>query len=68
MLAAVTRVEGVHPNIVQDWIECACVQAADPQVITGVRAENVELDELHSFAGAKLPEAQASDLAKVDQH
>jgi hypothetical protein len=49
---AAARVEGVHPTTVRRWIERVSVQAqaADQQVITNVSTENVELDELHSFA------------------
>jgi transposase-like protein len=67
---AVARVEEVHPTTVQRWIERACAQAkaADRQVITGVAAENVELDELYSFAGAKHPDEQENDLEQVGQH
>lgn len=67
---AVARVEGVHPTTVQRWVERACVQArsADQKVITSVSAENVELDELHSFAGEKHPDEQESDLEEVGQH
>lgn len=67
---AVARVEGVHPTTVQRWVERAAVQAkaADQQVITGVSTENLELDELHSFAGAKHPDEQEHDLDEVGQH
>lgn len=67
---AVARVEGVHPTTVQRWVERACLQAkaADQKVITAVTTENVELDELHSFAGAKHPDKQESDLKEVGQH
>jgi transposase-like protein len=67
---AVARVEGVHPTTAQRWVERASVQAqaADQKVITNVSTQNVELDELHSFAGAKHPDEQESDLAEVCQH
>lgn len=67
---AVARVEGVHPTTVQRWVDRACVQAkaADEQVVTGVSAENVELDELHSFASEKHPDEQENDLEEVGQH
>ena len=67
---AVARVEGVHPTTVQRWVERACVQAqaADQEVSTNVRTENVELDELYSFAGEKHPDEQESDLEEVGQH
>lgn len=67
---AVARVEGVHPTTVQRWVERACLQArsADQKVITSVSAENVELDELHSFAGEKHPDEQESDLEEIGQH
>ena len=32
------------------------------------RLRNVELDELYSFAGAKRPDAQESNLEEVGQH
>jgi transposase-like protein len=67
---SVARVEGVHPTTIQRWVERACLQAkaADQKVITGVSTQNVELDELHSFAGAKHPEEQEADLDEVGQH
>jgi hypothetical protein len=67
---AVARVEDVHPTTVQRWIERACEQAkaADRKVITDVSTENVELDELYSFAGAKHPDEQENDLDEVGQH
>jgi transposase-like protein len=67
---AVARVEGVHPTTVQRWVERACVQAkaGDRKVITGVKAENVELDELYSFTGEKHPDEQESDLEEIGQH
>jgi transposase-like protein/IS1 family transposase len=67
---AVARVEGVHPTTVQRWVDRACSQAkaADQQVITGVSTENVELDELYSFAGKKHPDEQENDLEEVGQH
>jgi transposase-like protein/IS1 family transposase len=66
---SVARVEGVLPTTIQRWVERACVQAkaADQKVITGVSTENVELDELHSFAGAKHPDEQEADLDEVGQ-
>jgi len=67
---AVARVEGVHPTTVQRWVERASLQAqaADQKVITQVSTENVELDELHSFAGAKHPDPQEEDLEEVGLH
>jgi IS1 family transposase/transposase-like protein len=67
---AVARIEGVHPTTVQRWVERASVQAqaADHKVLTNVSTENIELDELHSFAGAKHPAEQESDLDEVGQH
>lgn len=67
---AVARVEGIHPTTVQRWVDRACSQAkaADQQVITGVSTENVELDELYSFAGEKHPDEQENDLEEVGQH
>lgn len=67
---AVARIEGVHPTTVQRWVDRACVQAkaADQKVITGVQTEHVEVDELHSFAGEKHPDAQESDTEQVGQH
>lgn len=67
---AVARLEGVHPTTVQRWVERACEQAltADKKVITQVSAENIELDELYSFAGEKHPDEQESDLEQVGQH
>jgi IS1 family transposase len=67
---AIARVEGVHPTTVQRWMDRACLQAkaADRRVIAEVSTENVELDELHSFAGAKHPDEQESDLQEVGQH
>jgi transposase-like protein/IS1 family transposase len=67
---AVARVEGVHPITVQRWVDRACSQAkaADQEVITGVSTQNVELDELYSFAGEKHPDEQESDLQEVGQH
>jgi transposase-like protein len=67
---AVARVEGVHPTTIQRWVDRACLQAkaADQEVITGVSTQNVELDELYSFAGAKHPDAQESDLDEAGRH
>jgi transposase-like protein/IS1 family transposase len=67
---AVARVEGVHPTTVQRWVERAQqqAQAADQAVITNVTTENIELDELHSFAGSKHPDAQPEELDEVGQH
>jgi IS1 family transposase/transposase-like protein len=67
---AVARIEDIHPTTVQRWIERACLQAraADQEVIAQVSAENVELDELHSFAGAKHPDEQEPDLDEIGQH
>jgi IS1 family transposase/transposase-like protein len=67
---AVARIEDVRSTTVQRWIERASQQAkaADRKVITEVVAENVELDELHSFAGAKHPDEQAANLDEVGQH
>jgi transposase-like protein/IS1 family transposase len=66
---AVARVEGVHPTTVGRWIDRACSQAkaADQEVITGVWTENVELDELYSFAGEKRPDEQEIDLEEIGQ-
>jgi hypothetical protein len=54
---------------VQRWIERACLQAraADREVITGVVAENIELDELYSTAFAKRLDDQ-EDRSQVGQH
>lgn len=67
---AIARVEQVHPTTVQRWIERAAEQAkaADKKVITNVSTDNVELDELYSFAGAKHPDEQENDLDEVGQH
>jgi transposase-like protein/IS1 family transposase len=67
---AVARIECVHPTTVQRWVDRACSQAkaADQEVITAVSTENVELDELYSFAGEKHPDEQESDLEEVGQH
>src|SRR5581483_7687151 len=67
---AVARVEGVHPTTVQRWVERAQqqAQAADHAVITHVATENIELDELYSFAGSKHPDAPAEELDEVGQH
>ena len=64
---AVARVEHVHPTTVQRWVGRAYqqAQAADQQVISGVVAENVELDERYSFAGVKHPDEPS---AEVGQH
>jgi hypothetical protein len=64
------RVEGVHPTTIQRWVDRACVQAkaADQKVITSVSTQNIELDELHSFAGAKHPDEQEANLDEVGQH
>jgi hypothetical protein len=43
-------------------------KAADQEVITGVSTQNIELDELYSFAGEKHPDQQESDLEEVGQH
>ena len=57
LIVACTRVEGVHPIIVQRWVDRVCLQtkAADQKVITGVSTQYVELDELYSLAGTKRP-------------
>jgi hypothetical protein len=49
---------------VQRWVERASdqAQAADKKVITKATAENVELDELYSFAVTKRPDEQEDDL------
>jgi len=47
---------------------CSQAKAADKEVITGVSTQNIELDELHSFAGAKHPDEQEADLDEVGQH
>jgi hypothetical protein len=67
---AVARIEGVHPTIVGRWVDRSCSQAkaVDQEVITGVSTENVELDELYSFAGEKHPDEQESDLEEIGQH
>ena len=67
---AVARIEGVHATTVQRWIERASLQAkaADQQVIAQVSAANVELDELHSFAGAKHPDGLQQDPDEIGQH
>ena len=67
---AVARIESVHPTTVQRWVERACQQAiaADQKVITNVVSENIELDELYSFAGAKHPDEQEDDPQEVGQH
>src|SRR5215468_9300344 len=67
---AVARIEGVHPTTVGRWVDRSCSQAkaADQEVITGVSTENVELDELYSFAGEKHPDEQESDLEESGQH
>ena len=67
---AVARIEQVHPTTVQRWVDRAVEQAraADKQTITGVSTDNVELDELHSFAGAKHPDGREVDLDQVGQH
>ena len=64
------RIEGVHPTTVQRWVDRSCshAKAADHEVITAVSTENVELDELYSFAGEKHPEKQKGDLEEVGQH
>jgi hypothetical protein len=51
------RIEDVHSPTVQRRIERACLQAkaADREVITEVVAENIELDEPHSFAVDMMP-------------
>jgi hypothetical protein len=64
---AVARIEGVHPTTVGRWVDRACSQAK-AAVITVVSTENVELDELYSFAGEKHPDEQESDLEEVGQH
>lgn len=66
---AVARVEGVHPTTVQRWGKRACAQAqaADQEVITGLSTENVELDELYSFAGEKHPD-EPGDPDEIGQH
>jgi hypothetical protein len=67
---AVARIEQVHPTTIQRWIERAGAQAkaADKELITGVSTENVELDELHSFAGTKHPAEQEDELDQVGLH
>ena len=47
---------------------CSQAKAADQEVITAVSTENVELDELYSFAGEKHPDEQESDIQEVGQH
>jgi|SRR5215204_524202 len=67
---AVARVEGVHPTTIQRWVERACVQAqaADQHIIAQVSAANVELDELHSFAGAKHPDEEEFKADEIGPH
>lgn len=67
---AVARAEEVHPTTVQRWIERACEQAkaADQKIITGVRTENVELDEIYSFVGAKRTDQRGDTLNEVGQY
>lgn len=69
---AVARVENVHPTTVQRWVARAAAQAqaADQKILTKVTTDNVELDELDSFAGAKHPDeaTTAAALAEVGQH
>jgi len=67
---AVARVEGVHPTTVQRWVARAYeqAQAADQQVITGVPAANIELDELYSFAGVKHPDEPSTELGQHWTH
>jgi transposase-like protein/IS1 family transposase len=71
---AVARVESVHPSTVQRWVaraslQAQAAQAADRSVITGVSADNVELDELHSFAGVKHPNDEAENIhPEIGQH
>jgi hypothetical protein len=67
---AVARIEGIHPTTVQRWVARACSQArtADKKMIKGVSAENIELDELHSFAGAKHPGEQEQNEPEIGQH
>lgn len=66
---AVARVEEVHPTSVQRWIKRACAQAqaADREVLANVITENVELDELYSFAGGKQPDEE-DNLEEIGQH
>ncbi len=67
---AVARIEGIHPTTIQRWVERGRDQAisADKKVITNVSTDNIELDELHGFAGEKHPDEQESDLEEVGQH
>lgn len=67
---AVARIEGVHPTTVQRWVERGRDQArsADKKVITNASTDNVELDELHGFAGEKHPDEQEGNLEEVGQH
>jgi hypothetical protein len=63
------RIEDVRTTTVQRWVERAKLQAiARREVITNVRAENVELDEPHGFAGTKYPDEQEADFNEVGQH
>jgi hypothetical protein len=66
----VARVEGIQPTTVQRWIEGASVwaKAADRKIAIDVSTEYVELDELHSFVGAKHSDKQEQDLEQVGQH
>jgi hypothetical protein len=55
---------------VQRWVGRARdqAQAAEKKVITKATAENVELDELYSFAVTKRPDEQEDDLEEVGSH
>ncbi len=66
---AIARIEKVHPTTVGRWIERAAEQgqAADQAVIVQVKTENIELDELASFAGAKRADEQ-DDPSEIGQH
>jgi hypothetical protein len=57
-------------DAIQRRVDRACLRAkaALQEVITGVSSQNVKLDELYSFAGAKHPDEQESDLDKVGRH
>ena len=66
---AIARIEGIHPTTVQRWVDRAAIQAqaADAEVMSEVQAEDVELDELYSFAGLKRPDLE-DDPEIVGQH
>jgi len=67
---AVARVEAVHPTTVQRWVARASsqAQAAAQALITNVQTDNVAVDELYSFGGAKHPDEAAEAPDEVGQH